>query len=216
MRKKLWIWGIIGMMLFTGCSSNQTSVVSSIQTEETTVLSDEYEQLDEENALEVIAKEDLKDFIEHGTGILFLGYPACPWCQSYLPILDAVLKAEETTAYYYNIREDKDNDRDFYNEVAQLLIDKNATNQDDIVQYDNDGKMVIYMPLTLFIEHGGIKQYNGETNTLDSDEIAPEDYWTDEKVEALKETLTTYTQSVKRAQEENEKGCDNGCTYGQS
>lgn len=208
---------ICAMLIFTGCAADTSASSAAVTSEaEETVLSEEYEQLSEDNAFEVIAKEDLKDFIDHGTGILFLGYPACPWCQAYLPMLDEVLKAEDMQAYYYNIRVDKDSDRDFYDEIAQLLIDKNATNQDDIVQYDNDGKMVIYMPLTLFIEHGGIKQYNGESNTLDSDEIAPEDYWTDEKVEALKETLTIYTQSVKRAQEENEKGCDTGCTYAQS
>lgn len=213
MHKKLLSGFLCGMMIFTGCTSDTADSVTSASE---TVLSDEYEQLEEDNAFEVIAKEDLKDFIEHGTGILFLGYPGCPWCQAYLPILDEVLKAEDMQAYYYNIREDKDEDRDFYDEIAQLLIDKNATNQDDIVQYDNDGKKVIYMPLTLFIEHGGIKQYNGETNTLDSDEISPDDYWTEEKVDTLKETLSAYTQSVKKAQEENEKGCDNGCTYAQS
>lgn len=215
MLKKIWCGVICGLMILSGCSSDATSS-SADTSEETVVLSDEYEQLDEDNAFEIIAKEDLKDFIEHGTGILFLGYPACPWCQAYLPMLDEVLKEQDMQAYYYNIRTDKDEDRDFYDEIAQLLIDKNATNRDDLVQYDNDGKMVIYMPLTLFIEHGGIKYYDGESNTLDSDEIAPADYWTDEKTEALKETLTTYTRSVKKAQEDNEKGCDSGCTYAQS
>lgn len=203
-------------MVLSGCSTNAASSLSQESVAEETVLSDEYEQLDEDNAFEVIAKNDLEDFIEHGTGILFLGYPGCPWCQAYLPMLDEVLKAEDMQAYYYNIRVDKDDDRDFYDEIAQLLIDHNATNQDDLVQYDNDGKMVIYMPLTLFIEHGGIKHYNGETNTLDSDEISPSDYWTEEKAEALKDTLMDYAQSVKTAQEENEKGCDTGCTYAQS
>jgi hypothetical protein len=81
-----------------------------------------------------------------------------------------------------------------------------------VIQYNNDGKQVIYMPLVLFIKNGRLVGYNNETSTEDSKVIQPADYWTQEKKTALKETLNTSVAEIKAAQDENTaKGCDNGC-----
>ena len=160
-------------------------------------------------------KEDLKSFIEHGTGILYFSFPECPWCQAYIPMLNEVLENSEMRANYYNARNDKQNDRSFYDEIAQLLIDHNKSDDPDIVLYDNDGKPLIYVPLVVFIKNGEIISWNGESNTNDTDVISVKDYWTSEKVKALKDTLTKDALVIKQAQEENAaKGCDNGCSYG--
>ena len=107
------------------------------------------------------------------------------------------------------------NDRSFYDEIAQLLIDHNKSDDPDIVLYDNDGKPLIYVPLVVFIKNGEIISWNGESNTNDTDVISVKDYWTSEKVNALKDTLTKDALVIKQAQEENAaKGCDNGCSYG--
>ena len=48
---------------------------------------------------------------------------------------------------------------------------------------------------------------------LDSREIKPEEYWTDEKIGALKEKLAGYTKVIAEARKENDShGCNDDCT----
>lgn len=205
------------LLMISGCSSQQTSSVTSTSEtkSEDVILSDIYDNLSSDNQFDIMLKDDLKTFIEHGTGILYFSFPECPWCQAYIPMLNDVLKEEDARAYYYNIHIDKEEDRDFYDEIAQLLIDQNESGNEDVVLYGNDGKPLIYMPLVLFINNGKIQAWNGESNTNDSDEISPEDYWTQDRKDNLKSELSESIKEIKKVQEENDaKGCDTGCSYG--
>lgn len=215
--KKKFLTCLSLLLMISGCSSQQVSSSSSISetSSEEVVLSDIYDNLSSENQFDLMQKDDLKTFIEHGTGILYFSFPECPWCQAYIPMLNDVLKAQDERAYYYNIHIDKEDDRDFYDEIAQLLIDQNESSNENVVLYGNDGKPLIYMPLVLFINNGKIQAWNGESNTNDSNEISPEDYWTQERKDNLKNELTVSVKEIKKVQEENEaKGCDTGCSYG--
>lgn len=174
-------------------------------------ITDEYTQLKSGEVFYYGNKEDLQDYISHGTGILFLGFPECPWCQAYLPVLEEILKENEMECMYYNIYTEKKEDRDYYDAVASLLMSQNDTSE-DIIQYDSDGKQVIYMPLVLFIQEGRIIAFDNETCTEDSSVISPEDYWTEEKLEALKDRLSQSVKVIKEAKAEiDAKGCDTGC-----
>ena len=198
-------------ILMTGCTVSSSSAVPSSSSAETVLLSDEYEQLPEENAYYIGEKENIKNYIEHGTGILVLGFPACPWCQAYLPLFNEVLEETGAQAMYYNIRVDKTEDREFYDEVASLIEEVNDSGE-EIILYDNDGRQVIYMPLVLFISSGRIIAFDNETSMESSEEHSPEEYWTEEKVSSLKERLSEYTRVIAEAQAENDaKGCDSGC-----
>ncbi len=215
--KKKFLTCLSLLLMISGCSSQQTSSVTSTSEKESeeVVLSDIYDNLSSDNQFDIMLKDDLKTFIEHGTGILYFSFPECPWCQAYIPMLNEALKEEDARAYYYNIHIDKEDDRDFYDEIAQLLIDQNESENEDVVLYGNDGKPLIYMPLVLFINNGKIQSWNGESNTNDSDEISPEDYWTQERKDNLKNELSESIQEIKKVQEENDaKGCDTGCSYG--
>lgn len=215
--KKKFLTCLSLLLIISGCSSQQVSSSSSISesSSEEVVLSDIYDNLSSENQFDLMQKDDLKTFIEHGTGILYFSFPECPWCQAYIPMLNDVLQAQDERAYYYNIHIDKEDDRDFYDEIAQMLIDQNESGNEEVVLYGNDGKPLIYMPLVLFINNGKIQAWNGESNTNDSDEISPEDYWTQERKDNLKNELAVSVKEIKKVQEENEaKGCDTGCSYG--
>lgn len=214
--KKIVTFLLCGLVLLSGCTNQKThssSQSTSVMKEES--LSEQYDNLPADNAFDLMEKDKLKTFIEHGTGILYMSFPACPWCQAYIPMLNEVLEKNDMRAYYYNVRVDRENDHDFYEEIANLLIAQNESGDENVVQYDNDGNPLIYMPLTLFFENGKIKAWNGESNTNDSDVITPEKYWTDERVENLKVVLNENVTAIKKIQEENDaKGCDDGCSYG--
>lgn len=218
--KKLITFFLCSVIFLGGCSSKKQTVSASSSSTKQEIdtsapLTEQYNQLDDDSAFKIMQKDNLKTFIEHGTGILYMSFPQCPWCQAYIPMLSEVLKENDVQAYYYNIRVDREKDHDFYEAIANLLIQKNASGDENVVRYDNDGNPLIYMPLTLFIENGEIKAWNGESNTNDSDVITPKKYWTEERKENLKVTLNDNVAHIKEAQKENDaKGCDTGCSYG--
>ena len=201
---------ILAMLL---CACGGTSASSyNVETSKASVsLQEFYPDMPQENNFTIIDKEDLKPFIEHGTGILFLGFPECPWCQVYLPMAQEILSENGAMAKYYNIYTDKKEDRPFYDEIAALIAERNDT-EGDYVFYDNDGKQVIYMPLMLFIDEGEIVAFDNETCMEDSSVISPEEYWTQEKIDAFKKRLRAYVEDIFEEMEDNDaKGCDKGC-----
>lgn len=207
--KKLIVMLLSGVLFFAGCTTaSSTSSTTSTKVE---TLSEQYKELPEDNQFYTMEKDSVKTFLEHGTGVLLLSFPGCPWCQAYINQLNDVLVANKLKAAYYNIRVDKDDDRTFYDEVSELIQNLNETGE-DIIQYDNDGKPVIYMPLVLFVENGKIVAFDNETSMISSDEVTPEEYWSEDKKKALNEKLNTASASVKELQDANDaKGCDTGC-----
>ncbi len=198
-------------MLLCACGGTSASSYNVETSKASASLQEFYPDMPQENNFTIMDKEDLKPFIEHGTGILFLGFPECPWCQVYLPMAQEILSENGAMAKYYNIYTDKKEDRPFYDEIAALIAERNDT-EGDYVFYDNDGKQVIYMPLMLFIDEGEIVAFDNETCMEDSSVISPEEYWTQEKIDALKERLRAYVEDICEEMEDNDaKGCDKGC-----
>lgn len=202
---------LLALMLLCGCAGADTESKENETVTEDVVLSEVYTELPQENHFEVTHQDTLSSILTHGTAIVFLGFPECPWCQAYIPMLEEVLSENDALCDYYNIYTDKKNDREFYDAVASLLDTQNDTGE-EILQYDNDGRPVIYMPLTLFIEKGRITAFDNETCMEDSSVISPEEYWTEDRISALKEKLSVNVQKVKELQtKNNSQGCDTGC-----
>ena len=79
----------------------------------------EYESLNETSGIELNISENnpieyadydkLLEVIENGTGIIYLGFPGCPWCRNALPVLFDVAKENKVkTIYYMNIQNERD------------------------------------------------------------------------------------------------------------
>ncbi len=200
------LMAVLCILLFTGCTKPEQPAEP---TPGSTKINEIYTALPEENTFEIIDQERLTALIEHGTAVVFLGFPECPWCQAYVPFLDEVVRDAGTQVFYYNIYKDKTDDREYYDHVAELINARDNT----ILAYDNDGKLRIYMPLVLFVQQGEIIGYDNETCMLDSREIKPEEYWTEEKIGALKEKLAEYAKVIAETRKENDShGCNDDCT----
>ena len=169
---------------------------------------DAYSDVAEENVFYEGTEESLTALLEHGIGIIFLGFPECPWCQAYAPMLNETVSSAGTRVLYYNIYEDKVDNATFYDRIAAYINEHDSS----ILSYNSDGRLVIYMPLVLFVQNGEIIAYDHETCTEDSSVITPEEYWTDDKVEALKTKLLENASLIAAAQEENDsQGCSLEC-----
>lgn len=63
-----------------------------------------------DNTIEYLTIDETLDFLDNKTGILYFGFPQCPWCRTAIPILIQAAKENETKIYYNNalsIRDEK-------------------------------------------------------------------------------------------------------------
>ena len=149
----------------------------------------EYTKVSEENVFVYRNIDEIIKIMKNGTGVVYLGFPECKWCQAYVSYLNEV--AKETgleEIYYFNILEDRKNNTEQYQEIVSLLEGQ--------LQYDDEGNSRVYVPNVSFHVKGEIIGNDYETS-LDTHNLEnPEDYWTAEEVQELKSTLTTYMEEV--------------------
>lgn len=143
---------------------------------------EEYREIEKDNLFVYKTGEEIIKILENGTGIVYLGFPECPWCQAYVPTLNEVAKEQGIKEiYYFDIKNDRSNNTENYQKIVSLL--------EEYLNFDNEGNKRIFVPSVTVVLNGKIIGYNDETSLI-SGEISPEDYWTDEKKEELKTTLT--------------------------
>ena len=205
---KKMILGVLSLFLLTACTSGSGQMETTPSTEPTNNVMTDYEKIPEDNVFYTSDKDGVLKLLEHGTGVILLGFEECPWCHAYAPYLDEVSKEYDLKVLYYDVLEDRKENTEFYQTLVNIMNEQD----DDITGYDNDGNARIYVPLVIYVIKGEIVGYDSETSQLSTDDISVEDYWTDVKVQALKDKLSAYSEKVKTAQDENNsQGCDLSC-----
>ena len=150
----------------------------------------EYKEVSEDNVFVYRTADDIIKIMEKGTGIVYLGFPECPWCQSYVKYLDDV--ANEVgidKIYYLNIYEDRKNNTEDYKKIVSLLGEN--------LQYDDEGNLRIFVPNVSFHVNGKVIGNDNETSLDTGGFKDPKDYWNEEKVKSLKYKLSNYMSQVK-------------------
>lgn len=142
--------------------------------------------------------EEIIKILEHGTGIVFLGFPECPWCRAYAPILNDVAKSNSINKiYYYNLADDRRNNTTTYQKLISILNDN--------LLYDEEGNHRIYVPDIAFVKDGEIVAHDNETSVM-NDDRTPEEYWTPTAKSALSKKLTDYVKLI-----QSDVGCQTTC-----
>lgn len=143
--------------------------------------SEEY-NIDKDNVFIYKTLEDINKILEHGTGIVYLGFPKCPWCKGYVPYLNEVAKIENIDKiYYFDIYSDRLNNSKEYQYTVKLL--------NDYLQYDEEGSKKIYVPAVIAVNKGKIVGFDDETAYDTKGYETPEEYWKNEDLEGLKTKL---------------------------
>ena len=141
--------------------------------------------IDSDNMIKYISLEEAIDIIKNDTGVIYFGYPSCPWCRNAVPVLlDAASSTSLDTIYYvnaYNIRDVKELDDDgnivTINEGDRLYDDLLKVLDDILDPYtltlDNGevidlGEKRLYVPMVLFVKDGEVVSYH--LSTVDSQE----------------------------------------------
>lgn len=149
------------------------------------------------NANEII------DILKNGTGVIYFGFPECPWCRNLVPILVDTLNQYTMPFYYYNAYEIRDNKH--LDDNGDIVVDKEGTKEyyeivdilkDYLGEYSglNDNSIKrLYFPTIVFVKEGKILYVH--TGTLDSQED-PYVSLTDEQKNELANIISAYATKV--------------------
>lgn len=135
-----------------------------------------YPQVDisDDNVYYYASEDEIRSLFEDKkTGVLYLGFPTCPWCRNMVPVLNEAGKYYGIDKiYYYNIKEirssysfDSDNKlvKQEGTELYNYLLAKLDSFLADYSVTDNNNKSVktgekrIYAPTVVFIKEGEVK-----------------------------------------------------------
>lgn len=103
--------------------------------------------ISETNPIKYLDFTEVVQMLTTGTGVIYFGFPSCPWCRNIIPVLfDTADKNNWDTIYYVNPRELKSNEKN-YNKLLEILSD---------YLRESDGKKVLYVPDVYFVKNGTI------------------------------------------------------------
>ena len=146
------------------------------ENEDAKKFSKEYTQVDKNNVYVYREVDDIINILEKGTGIVYLGFPECQWCQRYTKYLNEVAQDMGLTKiYYYNIREDRANNTENYLRIVKIL--------------DEEGHSRIYVPSVIALKKGEIVGFDDETAWDTKGFSTPDEYWNEDEVKELKDKL---------------------------
>jgi len=179
-----------------------------------------------DNPIKYSNYDELIDVIENKSGVIYLGFPGCPWCRSALPILLDVDKDNEINKIYYiNIKDDRDS---YVVEDGKLVYQKDDEGNEKkgskgyfklmdaldehlteyIVSYKDKeyktGEKRIYAPTVIFVRDGNVLGIH--VSTVESHKSGF-DKMTDEQVDELYGIYEEYILEMKNSSCSKDDAC---------
>lgn len=186
---------IVGLVLFLVFKKNK---INKNIDEEKIKFAEEY-KISKDNVFTYRTIEEINKILKNSTGLVFLGFPECPWCRGYVPIINEIAKKEGLEKiYYFNIYEDRKNNTEEYQEMVKLLK--------GFLRYDDEGNERIYAPSLIAVKNGKILEFD-DTRYWDNKKYdSAEEFWQSADLKPMREKL------VKMINEVNEKSaCTADC-----
>lgn len=144
----------------------------------------EYNLVDENNVFVYKSIDDILITLDKGTGIIFLGFPECSWCQNYVKYLnDVAVSKNIDIIYYYNFKSIRESNTEKYKKLVSRL--------GDYLFLDDTGSYRLYAPTLVIVKEGKILSFDNETSLM-TNPILPNEYWTEEKINIFKEKIGNY------------------------
>ena len=208
--------------------------IENTKNEDSIKFKTEYEQYNNKKALsdknysslEIVKKNPIKystyeeiiGVIENQTGIIYLGFPECPWCRSIIPVLfDVANDNDINTIYYLNIKDERSSyvvqDGKLVYEIDENGNEKKGTEgyhkllkvldkylTEYTITYENKtyetGEKRIYAPTVIFVKDGKVLGLHVSTV---SSHLSGYDKMTDDQIEELYSIYEDYILDIKSA-----------------
>lgn len=190
-KKIIIISSIIGALLIIGivlCLVLKKNSNNEVIDEEKIKFSEEY-KISKNNVFTYRTIDEINKIIKNGTGLIFLGFPECPWCRGYVPIINEVAQKEGLEkVYYFNIYEDRKNNTTEYQEMVKLLKGH--------LRYDDEGNERIYAPSLIAVKNGEVLFFEDTRNWDNKKYNSAEEFWQSADLKSMREKLTEMINSV--------------------
>ena len=194
---------LIMLVVITGCGSTDESLVEELRAqfieEHESLNGQENEQgnifstmnIPEDHNVLISDEEEVLSFLENGTGVIYFGFPTCPWCRASLPVFLDVASNFDLNILYLNIHEIRD--------VKELVDGEVVTTEEGTSGYlrilealgehasvyrglNDESIRRIYAPTFVFVQNGRVVGVH--VGTVESQEN-PWDELTDEMTSEL-------------------------------
>ena len=192
---------VLTMCLFlTGCENYSNKFKEEYESLNGKTFYQNYKYKDvtipEDNPIKYSDYKEIIDIVKNGSGVIYLGYPECPWCRSMVSVLmEAANNTNISTIYYLNmhdvrdeyelsdnnevklVREGQEGYQELLEALDEILLDYTLKDSDG-VEY-SVGEKRIYVPIVIFVHDGTIVDYHMdtvETQTNPMDELTEEEH----------------------------------------
>lgn len=187
--KKIYLISIILLILIVATLFFIFNNKKSNEENDNKVFASEY-GITEDNVYVYRTLEEINKILENGTALVYLGFPECPWCRGYVPIINEVAKEEGLDKiYYFNIKKDREDNSKLYQKTVELLGDN--------LRYDNEGNRRIYAPSLIAVKNGKVVMFDDTRYWNNKEYDSAEDFWNNEDLTSMKEKLVKMINEVK-------------------
>lgn len=188
------VGGIVALLAVIGAvwyflqaSSQSTAEVRSARQSQ---LQQHYTQLPANHRFREASVDEVLQVFDKGSGLVFLGFPECPWCQQLAPIVNEAAEAEKTEVLYLNIRQARADNDATYQKLVDILTPH--------LRKDEQGKPRIYVPDVTAVRDGKVVGHFLQETTADGEKATPGSYWTAERRQRAVEQLRAMIRQTKQ------------------
>lgn len=159
-------------------------------------------EIPKDNNIKYASFDELMDFLDNGTGVVYFGFPECPWCRNAIPVLlEATKKNEINNVYYFNAKSIRD-EKELKD--GKIVTKKEGTKEyykivDKLKDYlgpyeglEDDSIKRLYFPTVVFVMGGKI--VGTHIGTVDSQDDPSKPLTKDQK----QELLDIYNKNIKK------------------
>jgi hypothetical protein len=140
----------------------------------------EYPLIGSDNIFVFKTANETANILANGTGVVFIGFKECPWCQLYVVFLhDVAREIEIEKIFYCDIREDRQNNSESYQRIVDILSGQ--------LQFDDEGRPRVFVPDVTIVNSGKIVSRDFETSKDTLGYRTAQEYWNEDRVNALKD-----------------------------
>ena len=167
----------------------------------------------EDNLMVYATYDEIVDIIKNKDGVIYFGFPECPWCRNAVPaLIDAANELGIDKIYYFNALSIRDTKK--LDENGNIVVEKEGTNEykklvellyDYLPVYDGLGDDTIkrlYFPTVIFVKDG--KVIASHMDTVET-QTNPYKKLSEEEYEKLVQIYSEYINDV------YEIYCDDAC-----
>lgn len=166
--------GIITIVICGWYIWSRSHVPASPQPSDAARFKAAYSRVANDNRFVFASADEVLEKFESGSGLIFLGFQQCPWCQQLAPLVDDAAKAEGLDKIYYlDIRHARETNDDTYKQLVEKLKPHLRT--------DENGQPRVYVPDVTALKDGRVVGHFLQETTADGEKATPDTYWTGER-----------------------------------